>query len=181
MTSDTSGQPFYLERPDAPELVRLDLSNGESEYTKANTSNIITMDFQRLNPNVDQYVYFKKDTFAQPLYEIIKRIIDSFFDSFALVRACDTTFFTFLLNTLDPEEFQELGSVIRYIDQKYPQFGNPVLSARYDEDFGEFGYFEITLRDCNIEEWRSLSIDIFDKLISLKGKVVPVCLKGLKE
>lgn len=181
MTSDTSGQLIYFEGHDALKSIPSVLFNEESDYPQANTSNIITMDFHRLEPNIDQYRYFKKDTFAQPIYEVIIKIIDSFFDSFALVRACETTFFTFLLDTLNPEEIQELGSTIRYIDQKYPQFGNPVLSARYDEDFGEFGYFEITLRDCNFEEWRSLSIDIFHKLDLLKGKVVPVCLKGLKE
>lgn len=181
MSSDTSIQELYFEAPDISGQNTLTLLQKDDVQTLSKTNSIIEIDINQFKSILKRDVYLNKNTFTQSLNELLINVIDSFLNTFALMKSCEATFFTYLQDTLNPEEIEELGLIVRYIDQKYPQYGEPVISARYDEDFGGFGYFEITLKDCNTEEWRNLSSDLFDKLNLLKGKVVPVCLKALKE
>ncbi|MGC8725436.1 MAG: hypothetical protein ACP5RS_02535 [Thermoplasmata archaeon] len=98
----------------------------------------------------------------------------------ALYESCDQEFMNDFIAKLGLNEILELGMILYYIKTKYPTYGTPLLTARYDED-GSFGYFEIILKNCNMKEWKGLYADVFDKLNLFKGKVFPVCLKGLTE
>ena len=86
-----------------------------------------------------------------------------------------------LVGYFDPEQVNELITLLVTAMYNHNEYGKPYLQPVYLDDSDEIAYVNVIFENCNWDEWKELELEFNAYEHTTKGKVAVTCIRGLVE
>ncbi|MHB1636962.1 MAG: hypothetical protein ACYCR7_02690 [Thermoplasmataceae archaeon] len=112
-----------------------------------------------------------------------KRVLVTVFDSIEVLSRffCGVQEAIELVRYFDPEQVEELVTLLFMTKVNHKEYGTPYLKPVYFEDSDEIAFVNVIFENCDWKEWKELECEFNAYQSNTKGMVAITCIRALVE